>query len=148
MEMNVQAKQVLEWGGRVPGETLSQGDDLQHVKIIFRQPDNPQKRSEIGISLKSDIPTFTKATMEVLSNVDTVFRIRLADASDNPFIAKVSIVGGTWTPVELVLDKSTGKSWPPLTPYKVLSLLATTKDGLDEQVLEIRNLRLSGGKPE
>jgi len=146
-ELNVEAKQVGEWGGRVAGETLTQGDDLHHVKLVFHQTENPQKRSEVGITMKSDLPIFTKATMEVFSNVNTVFRIRVADASDNPYIVKTPVAAGTWTPVELVLDKSSGKTWPALTPYKVVSFLATTKDGENEQILEIKNLVFSGGAP-
>ncbi len=96
----------------------------------------------MGVILTPDLPEFNKVTMEVFSNVDTSVRIRLEDASKDPFIVKVPITAGTWTPVEYIIDKKSGKNWPPKPPYRGIALLAMVAPGNDEQILEIKDVQL------
>lgn len=142
LDLSISADSFSEWGGkRIVGEMVEQGDDNGHVKLTFRPAENPQ-RKEMGVMLTPDLPEFSKVTMEVFSNVDTSVRVRLEDASADPFIVKVPVIAGTWTPVEYILDKKSGKNWPPKPPYRSLALLAIVAPGNDEQVLEIKNVQL------
>lgn len=142
LELDIASKQVTEWGGKIAGETLEQGDDLNHVKLTFKQDENPQKRSEIGIVVSSELPDFTKVTMDVFSNAAGGVRIRVEDASRNPYIVKVPVNGEAWTSVEFNLDEKSGKAWPPLKPFRSFAILASTTPGVSEQKLEIKNVRL------
>ena len=143
IDLSISASHFAEWGGRVPGEVVEQGEGTNHAKVIFRAAENAQKRSEIGLLLTPELPEFNKATMELFSNVDTRARIRLGDASDNPFIVTTNLIAGTWTKVEFILDEKSGKNWPPQGPYKSLAILATTAPGTDEQIFEIKDVQLS-----
>lgn len=142
LDLFISADTFSEWGGkRIVGEMVEQGGNNGHVKLIFRPSENPQ-RKEMGVILTPDLPEFNKVTMEVFSNVDTSVRIRLEDASKDPFIVKVPITAGTWTPVEYIIDKKSGKNWPPKPPYRGIALLAMVAPGNDEQILEIKDVQL------
>lgn len=142
LDLSISADSFSEWGGkRIVGEMVEQGADNGHVKLTFRSAENPQ-RKEMGVILTPDLPEFNKVTMEVFSNVDTSVRVRLEDASHDPFIVKVPVTAGAWTPVEYILDKKSGKNWPPKPPYRNIALLAIVAPGSDEQVLEIKNVQL------
>jgi len=143
LDLALTSESFSEWGGkRIVGEVVEQGENARHVKIVFRSAENPQ-RKEIGIMLSPELPELNKVTMEVFSNVDTSVRVRLEDQSKQPFIVKVAVTGGNWTPVEFVFDAKSGKSWPPQAPYRHLAILALTVPGVEEQVLEIRNVQVS-----
>jgi len=143
LELDVVNKRITLWGGQTDGQLLEQGDDIHHVKIVFRADENPRNDPEIGIMLTPDLPDdLTKVSMDVLCNFDTSLRIRLGDASGNPFIVKTPVMSGAWTHVEFVLDEKSGRSWPPLKPYKQLAILATTVGGANAKELEIKNVRL------
>jgi hypothetical protein len=143
LDLSISSAHFSEWGGKkIAGEVVEQGENTGHVKVVFRPAENPQ-RKEIGILLTPELPEFSKVTMEVFTNVDTTVRIRLEDASNNPFIVKQQVVGGSWTPVTFELNAKSGKNWPPQSPYKHLAILALTPSGTEEQVFEVRNVQIS-----
>lgn len=143
LDLSVSSNHFSEWGGkRIAGELVEQGENTNHVKVVFRPAENPH-RKEIGVLLSPDLPELNKVTMEIFSNVDTTARVRLEDASTNPFIVKIPVIGGTWTSLEFLFDGKSGKNWPPQAPYRHLAILALVPPGTEEQVFEIRNVQVS-----